>query len=59
MDRWTERELSAMKAGGNANLHRFLEKYGLTDASIKIKYETVACQYYRAKVRSALLSVLS
>lgn len=39
-----------MGLGGNMRLASFLEQYDLKDESIKTKYTTNACQYYREQL---------
>lgn len=49
LDEWTQRQIDAMKLGGNANANQYFRKHGLTDGFTKIekKYTSKAAQSYR------------
>lgn len=49
LDEWTQRQIDAMKLGGNANANAYFRKHGLTDGFTKIekKYKSKAAQSYR------------
>lgn len=49
LDEWTQRQIDAMKLGGNANAREYFRKHGLTDQHTKIekKYKSKAAQSYR------------
>ena len=52
LDIWTEKQLSLMENGGNRRLSEFLERYDLAKEEIKVKYTTIAAQYYRKRLAS-------
>ena len=49
LDEWTQRQIDAMRLGGNANAREYFRKHGLTDMNTKIekKYKSKAAQSYR------------
>lgn len=48
MDSWTEKEIKAMKVGGNKALCDFFSKHGMSSkTSIKKKYNSSAAALYR------------
>lgn len=46
MDAWSERQMNAMRLGGNAKLQAFFEQHGVK-GSIAQKYDTPAAEMYR------------
>ena len=50
LDMWTEKQLRQMEQGGNDKLKDFFALYDLNDIfDIKVKYNTVAADYYRRR----------
>lgn len=48
MDSWSEKEIQAMRVGGNQNLNDFFAKYNIPkNATIKQKYNSPAAELYR------------
>ena len=49
LDEWTQRQIDAMRLGGNANAREYFRKHGLTDMNTQIekKYKSKAAQSYR------------
>jgi len=56
LDEWTQRQIDAMRLGGNANAREYFRKHGLTDMNTKIekKYKSKAAQSYK-KVLAELM----
>ena len=52
LDEWTQRQIDAMKLGGNANARQFFRSHGLTDMHGKIekKYTSKAALAYKAEL---------
>lgn len=52
LDEWTQRQIDAMRLGGNANARQFFRTHGLTDMHGKIekKYTSKAAQSYKAEL---------
>jgi ADP-ribosylation factor GTPase-activating protein 2/3 len=52
LDEWTQRQIDAMRLGGNANAKTFFRQHGLTDMHGKIekKYSSKAAIAYRAEL---------
>lgn len=52
LDEWTQRQIDAMRLGGNANAASYLRKNGCTDLHGKIdkKYKSKAAQTYRVEL---------
>ena len=52
LDEWTQRQIDAMRLGGNANARTFFRQHGLTDMHGKIekKYKSKAAVAYRAEL---------
>mmetsp|Transcript_21850 Transcript_21850/g.35171 ORF Transcript_21850/g.35171 Transcript_21850/m.35171 type:complete len:349 (+) Transcript_21850:245-1291(+) len=52
LDEWTQRQIDAMKLGGNANARKYFREHGLTDMHGKIekKYTSKAAKAYRAEL---------
>jgi ADP-ribosylation factor GTPase-activating protein 2/3 len=52
LDEWTQRQIDAMRLGGNGNARQFFRKHGLTDMHGKIekKYTSKAAMTYRAEL---------
>lgn len=52
LDEWTQRQIDAMKLGGNANARQFFRKHGFTDFHGKIekKYTSKPAQLYRVEL---------
>lgn len=52
LDEWTQRQIDAMRLGGNGNARQFFRKHGLTDMHGKIekKYKSKAAVAYRAEL---------
>lgn len=52
LDEWTQRQIDAMRLGGNANARKFFRQHGLTDMHHKIekKYTSKAAVAYRAEL---------
>ena len=49
LDEWTQRQIDAMRLGGNANAREYFRKHSLTDMNTQIekKYKSKAAQSYR------------
>ena len=48
MDSWTDKEIKAMKEGGNQALLDFFDKYNIPrDVPIEKKYNSAAAELYR------------
>ena len=52
LDEWTQRQIDAMKLGGNANARKYFREHGLTDMHGKIekKYTSKAARAYRTEL---------
>lgn len=52
LDEWTQRQIDAMRLGGNGNARQFFRQHGLTDMHGKIekKYTSKAAVAYRAEL---------
>jgi len=52
LDEWTQRQIDAMKLGGNANARKYFRNHGLTDMHAKIerKYSSKAARNYRIEL---------
>ncbi|KAL3895375.1 MAG: hypothetical protein SGARI_007469, partial [Bacillariaceae sp.] len=52
LDEWTQRQIDAMRLGGNANARKYFREHGLTDMHGKIekKYNSKAAKAYRAEL---------
>lgn len=52
LDEWTQRQIDAMRLGGNANARQFFRQHGLTDMHGKIekKYTSKAAISYKAEL---------
>mmetsp|Transcript_26348 Transcript_26348/g.52941 ORF Transcript_26348/g.52941 Transcript_26348/m.52941 type:complete len:402 (+) Transcript_26348:174-1379(+) len=52
LDEWTQRQIDAMRIGGNENAKKFFRKHGLTDFHSKTekKYTSKAAAAYRAEL---------
>mmetsp|Transcript_25168 Transcript_25168/g.59364 ORF Transcript_25168/g.59364 Transcript_25168/m.59364 type:complete len:337 (-) Transcript_25168:138-1148(-) len=52
LDEWTQRQVDAMRLGGNANARKYFRSHGLTDMHGKIekKYTGKAARAYRAEL---------
>lgn len=53
LDEWTQRQIDAMRLGGNANARKFFRQHGLTDMHGKIekKYTSKAAVSYRNELK--------
>jgi len=56
LDEWTQRQIDAMRLGGNENARQFFRNHGLTDMHGKIekKYTSKAARAYRAELEKQL-----
>ena len=56
LDEWTQRQIDAMRLGGNENARNYFRKHGLTDMHGKIekKYSSKAARAYRAELDKML-----
>lgn len=54
LDEWTQRQIDAMKIGGNENCKKFFKKQGVTDFHNKKKYTSKAASAYRAELEKLL-----
>merc|ERR1712157_186821 len=56
LDEWTQRQIDAMRLGGNENARQFFRSHGLTDMHGKIekKYTSKAARAYRAELEKQL-----
>ncbi len=56
LDEWTQRQIDAMRLGGNENARNYFRKHGLTDMHGKIekKYNSKAARAYRAELQKQL-----
>jgi len=56
LDEWTQRQVDAMRLGGNANARKYFRDHGLTDMHGKIekKYTSKAARSYRAELEKQL-----
>lgn len=52
LDEWTQRQIDAMRLGGNGNARKFFRSHGVTDMHGKIekKYTSKGSQMYRAEL---------
>jgi hypothetical protein len=52
LDEWTQRQIDAMRLGGNANAQKYFREHGLTDMHGKIekKYTSKAAKAYRTEL---------
>jgi ADP-ribosylation factor GTPase-activating protein 2/3 len=52
LDEWTQRQIDAMRLGGNANARKYFREHGLTDMHGKIekKYTSKAARAYKAEL---------
>lgn len=52
LDEWTQRQIDAMRLGGNANARKYFREKGMTDMHAKIekKYTSKAARNYRAEL---------
>jgi ADP-ribosylation factor GTPase-activating protein 2/3 len=52
LDEWTQRQLDAMRLGGNANARQYFRSHGLTDMHVQIekKYTSKAAKQYKAEL---------
>ena len=53
LDEWTQRQIDAMRLGGNANARKYFREHGLTDMHGKIekKYTSKAAKAYKAELQ--------
>jgi len=53
LDEWTQRQIDAMRLGGNANAQQFFRKHGFTDFHAKVdkKYKSKAAQAYKVELQ--------
>jgi len=49
LDEWTQKQIDAMRIGGNDNAKKFFRKHGCTDSSEK-KYTSKAAVAYKAEL---------
>lgn len=56
LDEWTQRQIDAMRLGGNDNARNYFRKHGLTDmhGRIEKKYSSKAARAYRAELDKML-----
>lgn len=56
LDEWTQRQIDAMRLGGNENARNYFRKHGLTEMHGKIekKYNSKAARAYRAELEKQL-----
>jgi ADP-ribosylation factor GTPase-activating protein 2/3 len=56
LDEWTQRQMDAMRLGGNGNAKKYFRDHGLTDMHGKIekKYTGKAARAYRAELYKQL-----
>uniref|UniRef100_A0A7S0UGL9 Arf-GAP domain-containing protein n=1 Tax=Pseudo-nitzschia delicatissima TaxID=44447 RepID=A0A7S0UGL9_9STRA len=56
LDEWTQRQIDAMRLGGNDNARNYFRKHGLTEMHGKIekKYNSKAARAYRAELTKQL-----
>lgn len=54
MDSWSERQLSFMKAGGNAQAKEWLEKYNVKEGDMNARYSSPAFEAYREKLKAVV-----
>ncbi|KAL3937677.1 MAG: hypothetical protein SGBAC_007263 [Bacillariaceae sp.] len=58
MDAWTEKQLQAMKTGGNAQCRAFLQKWGVNvdydRTKVKERYESPAAELYREVLKARI-----
>lgn len=50
LDEWTQRQVDAMRIGGNDNCKKFFRKHGCTDLNSTKKYTSKAAVAYRAEL---------
>ena len=50
LDEWTQRQIDAMKIGGNTNAKKFFQKHGCTQMAGEKKYTSKAAIAYRAEL---------
>jgi len=56
LDEWTQRQIDAMRLGGNENARNYFRKHGVTDMHGKIekKYKSKAARAYRVELEKML-----
>jgi len=54
LDEWTQRQIDAMKIGGNGNAKSFFRKHGCADMSGDRKYTSKAAVAYRAELTKSV-----
>ncbi|KAL3923076.1 MAG: hypothetical protein SGILL_001859 [Bacillariaceae sp.] len=56
LDEWTQRQIDAMRLGGNANARKYFREHGLTDMHAKIekKYTSKAARAYRTELEKQI-----
>ena len=54
LDEWTQKQIDAMRIGGNGNARAFFRKHGISDMHTKIekKYNSKAAAAYRAELKN-------
>lgn len=57
LDEWTQRQINAMRLGGNAAAAQYFRKHGFSDLHGKIekKYKSKAAQMYRAELEKKII----
>ena len=51
MDSWTDKQIQALRVGGNKNMKAFFEQYQVPETlSIKEKYDTAQAEAYRERI---------
>jgi hypothetical protein len=55
MDSWSEKQIQAMKLGGNQNLNEYLEQKGIARSiSIRDKYDNDTAQLYKLQLKARI-----
>lgn len=55
MDSWSEKQIQAMKLGGNQNLNEYLEAKGIArSSSIREKYDNDTAQLYKLQLKARI-----
>jgi hypothetical protein len=53
MDSWSDKQLQAMKLGGNPSLNAYLEKKGIAKSTpIRTKYDNDSAQLYKLQLKA-------
>ena len=48
---WEPEEISALSKGGNKSFIDYMSAYGLNNANVNVKYNSVAAEFYRKMLK--------